>query len=549
MAELTDADLQGSRFWRVDLSGSRLHGVVLQNVRITDAWVDDVDLSGRIRRLIVNEVDVTDFVREELDKRHPERRMLVATDVEGLRAAWAMIEERALATVARARALPAAALDESVDGEFSFIQTLRHLVLATDRWITGPVFGDPDPFHRLGYPHDDPEAGRAIGLDVDATPTLDEVLELRQERLTARRQLLAGCVAGRPDAHRGLAERRHDLGHGVPPRRARRGVGARPLREPRPRRARDHRTVMPTVVEAADRVRTGTQSAEELVRASLDGGGAGQRSPQRVRARRRGAGAGRGTRRRRRRARWPRRRLGPLAGVPFGVKDLEDCAGMPTTKGSRWFAGGPPKTTDSLHVGRLRAAGAIPIGKTATPELGAWAYTASPLLGVTRNPWDLSRTPGGSSGGSSAAVSVGMVPFGTASDGGGSIRTPAAFTGLVGLRPSYGRIPTLGDTHLAQNAVVGCVTTTVADTALLLDVMAGPDARDRTCLPAPPVRYLDSLEQLDLSGLRVGWSVDLGFAVVDPEVATHLRAGRPRLRGRHRRRPRRHARCSSRTTR
>ena len=92
--------------------------------------------------------------------------------------------------------------------------------------------------------------------------------------------------------------------------------------------------------------------------------------------------------------------LGPLAGVPFGVKDLEDCAGMPTTRGSRWFADGPPKTADSLHVGRLRAAGAIPIGKTAAPEFGAWAYTASPLLGVTRNPWDPSVTPGGSSGGS-----------------------------------------------------------------------------------------------------------------------------------------------------
>jgi DinB superfamily/Pentapeptide repeats (8 copies) len=193
VAEFTDADLQGSRFWRVDLSGSRLHGVVLQNVKITDAWVDDVDLSGRIRRLVVNEVDVTDFVREELDKRHPERRMLAATDVAGLRAAWAMIEERALATVARARALPPAALDESVDGEFSFIQTLRHLLFATDRWITGPVFGDPDPFHPLGYPHDDPEKGRAIGLDVDATPTFDEVLELRQERLARVAGFLRGA--------------------------------------------------------------------------------------------------------------------------------------------------------------------------------------------------------------------------------------------------------------------------------------------------------------------------------------------------------------------
>ena len=277
---------------------------------------------------------------------------------------------------------------------------------------------------------------------------------------------------------------------------------------------------MPSVVEAATRVRTRTQSAEELVRACLDVveehngrlnafvhlDASGALAEARVvdAAVRDGRGD----------------ELGPLAGVPFGVKDLEDCAGMPTTKGSRWFAGGSPKTTDSLHVGRLRAAGAIPIGKTATPEFGAWAYTASPLLGVTRNPWDLSVTPGGSSGGSVAAVSVGMVPFGTASDGGGSIRGPAACTGLVGLRPCYGRIPTFGDTHLAQNAVVGSVTTTVADTALLLDVMAGPDARDRTCLPAPPVRYLDALAQTDLAGLRVGWSADLGFAIVDPEVAT-----------------------------
>ena len=172
--------------------------------------------------------------------------------------------------------------------------------------------------------------------------------------------------------------------------------------------------------------------------------------------------------------------------MPFGVKDLEDCAGMPTTQGSRWYAKDPPKSSDSIHVGRLRRAGAIPIGKTATPEFGAWAYTASPLLGVTRNPWDPTRTPGGSSGGSSAAVSSGMVPFATASDGGGSIRTPASFTGLVGLKNTYGRIPTFGSTHLAQNSVIGALTTSVRDTALVLDVMAGPDNRDRTSLPAPP---------------------------------------------------------------
>src|ERR1700722_1619014 len=211
--------------------------------------------------------------------------------------------------------------------------------------------------------------------------------------------------------------------------------------------------------------------------------------------------------------------LGPLAGVPFGVKDLEDCAGMPTTRGSRWFAAGPLKSSDSIHVGRLRRAGAIPIGKTATPEFGAWAYTQSPLLGVTRSPWDVERTPGGSSGGSSAAVSSAMVPFATASDGGGSIRTPASFTGLVGLKCTYGRIPTLGDTHLAQNSVVGSLTTTVRDSALLLDVMAGPDSRDRTSLPEPGISYTEAIDTVDLSGYRVAWSSNLGFAIVDSRVA------------------------------
>ena len=275
----------------------------------------------------------------------------------------------------------------------------------------------------------------------------------------------------------------------------------------------------PTVADAAHRIRHGEESAAKLTQRCLDAvANANADLNTFVHLDAEGAlaaaeavdatvAAGRGV------------ELGPLAGVPFGVKDLDDCAGMPTTRGSRWFAHTPSKTVDSIHVARLRAAGAIPIGKTATPEFGAWAYTASPLLGVTRNPWDLSRTPGGSSGGSSAAVSAGMVPFCTASDGGGSIRTPAAFTGLVGLRATYGRIPTFGDTHLAQNAVVGCVTTTVADTALLLDVMAGPDGRDRTCLPSPTGSYREALGQLDLSGLRVAWSKDLGFAVVDPEVA------------------------------
>jgi len=216
--------------------------------------------------------------------------------------------------------------------------------------------------------------------------------------------------------------------------------------------------------------------------------------------------------------------LGALAGVPFGVKDLEDAVGMPTVKGSRWFADSGKVARDDLHVARLRAAGAIPVGKTAVPEFGSSAYTSSQVHGITRNPWDLSRTPGGSSGGSAAAVSAGLVPFCTASDGGGSIRTPAAFTGLPGLRPAYGRVPTWGVTHVAQNAAVFAVATTVADTALLLDICAGPDPRDRTSLPAPPFSYRHAIEDLPVTGLRAAVSMDLGFVPVETEVAALVMA-------------------------
>ena len=204
--------------------------------------------------------------------------------------------------------------------------------------------------------------------------------------------------------------------------------------------------------------------------------------------------------------------------MPFGVKDLDDCAGMPTTHGSRWYLGLPPVEHDALHVA-LRAAGAIPVGKTAAPEFGTFAYTASPALGVTRNPWNPERTPGGSSGGSAAAIAAGMVPFATSSDGGGSTRTPAGFCGLVGLKCSYGRIPDATAGRYGQTAVPGALTKTVADSARLLDVMSGPHRRDRSSLPAPTVRYEDAIEALDVGGLRIAWSSDLGFAVVDPEVA------------------------------
>lgn len=220
---------------------------------------------------------------------------------------------------------------------------------------------------------------------------------------------------------------------------------------------------------------------------------------------------------------------GPFAGVPIGVKDLEDCAGMPTSHGSLAFKGRAPVAADSVHLARLRAAGAVPIGKTAAPEFGTLSFTKTKAWGVTRNPWALDRTPGGSSGGTAAAVAAGLIPCGTASDGGGSTRIPAAFSGLVGMKPSHGRIPHPGPSG-SQTAVFGLLTTTVADSARHLDVTAGPDDRDRLSLPAPDLSYEEVIETLDVAGRRARWSVDLGFVEqVDPEVAAIAETAARRL--------------------
>ena len=208
---------------------------------------------------------------------------------------------------------------------------------------------------------------------------------------------------------------------------------------------------------------------------------------------------------------------GPFAGVPFGVKDLEDCAGMPTSHGSLPFMGRGPVAADSVHVARIRAAGGVPVGKTAAPEFGTLNFTKTKAWGVTRSPWGDDRTPGGSSGGSAAAVAAGLVPVATASDGGGSTRIPAAFTGLVGMKPSQGRIAHPGAQD-SQTSVFGLLTTTVADSARHLDLASGPDDRDRLSLPPPTVGYEAAIETLVVAGLRARWSPDLDFATVDPEV-------------------------------
>jgi len=161
---------------------------------------------------------------------------------------------------------------------------------------------------------------------------------------------------------------------------------------------------------------------------------------------------------------------GPLAGVPIAVKDDLAVAGQSLTKGSRSY--GPPEPADAEAVRRLRAAGAIPVGITNVPELTIWPWTASEANGVTRNPWDLARTPGGSSGGSAAAVTAGIVPAATGSDGGGSIRIPAACCGLVGMKPTRGRVPATGGQWLGMS-VYGALARTVSDSALMLSVISG----------------------------------------------------------------------------
>ena len=177
--------------------------------------------------------------------------------------------------------------------------------------------------------------------------------------------------------------------------------------------------------------------------------------------------------------------VGPLAGVPVLVKDLEDVTGMRTTMGSVIFADAPPAKSDGLIPSRLRAAGAIVVGKDNLPEFACEGYTTNLLFGTTRNPWALDWSPGGSSGGSGAALSAGMVPIATATDGGGSIRIPSAFCGLVGIKPSGGTIPRRPIPDWIDFSTDGPLATTVADLRLLLSIEAGPEPGDPTALPNP----------------------------------------------------------------
>ena len=209
---------------------------------------------------------------------------------------------------------------------------------------------------------------------------------------------------------------------------------------------------------------------------------------------------------------------GPLAGLPVGVKDLENVAGMVTSFGSIPFKDNM-QSVDSIQVARLRAAGAIVLGKTNVPEFGFTGFTKNRLHGITRNPWNLERTPGGSSGGSAAAVAGGLVPLCTGSDAGGSIRIPASYSGCFGLKPSFGRIPVGPQPFLSYSAmtVPGPLTRTVIDAALYLDCTAGYHPADPYSLPRPEKSYVKHIDELP-EKLTIAFSPDLGYAVVQKDV-------------------------------
>ncbi len=208
---------------------------------------------------------------------------------------------------------------------------------------------------------------------------------------------------------------------------------------------------------------------------------------------------------------------GPLAGVPFAVKDLHCLAGVRTTFGSRLFEHFVPDE-DAILVRRLQDAGAVPFGKSNTAEFGILPLACNSIFGDTNNPWDTSRNSGGSSGGSAVAVACGMGPLATASDGGGSIRIPASFVGVFGLKPHFGRVPHLAFPRGWENlSHQGPVSRTVRDAARMLDVMAGPDGRDRWSLPAPRESF-ESACGKSARGMRLAWCATLGGQPVEPEV-------------------------------
>ncbi len=220
--------------------------------------------------------------------------------------------------------------------------------------------------------------------------------------------------------------------------------------------------------------------------------------------------------------------LGPLHGVPVSIKDLAWMKGVRTTLGSRVFEQFIPDS-DSPVVERIKAAGAIILGKTNTPEFGWVAITDNEVFGKSNNPWNLEYTTSGSSGGAAAAVAAGLCPLSHGSDGGGSIRHPASFCGVFGIKPTFGMIPRHagvdGWPTLSHN---GPLTWTVADAALAMDVMCGYDSRDMASIPLAKQDFLKNLKR-DAKGTRIAWSTNMGFCEVDPRVRKSFEAAIPKF--------------------
>jgi aspartyl-tRNA(Asn)/glutamyl-tRNA(Gln) amidotransferase subunit A len=218
-------------------------------------------------------------------------------------------------------------------------------------------------------------------------------------------------------------------------------------------------------------------------------------------------------------ARWTKGQpLGPVDGITASVKDLLVTKGWPTLRGSKAVDPNQPWEEDAPSVARLREAGAVLLGKTTTPEFGWKGVTDSPLTGVTRNPWDSDKTPGGSSGGAAVAAACGMGALHLGTDGGGSIRIPAGFTGIVGLKPSFGLVPAHPLSAFGTLAHVGPMTRTVGDAALMLSVISRPDARDWYAIPHDSESYARGLED-GVKGWRIAYSASLGGHPVEPDVA------------------------------
>ncbi|MCC6455115.1 MAG: amidase [Caldilineaceae bacterium] len=218
--------------------------------------------------------------------------------------------------------------------------------------------------------------------------------------------------------------------------------------------------------------------------------------------------------------------VGPLHGLPIAHKDLVDTAGIRTTRGSPIFADNVP-TQDALIVERLRGSGAITIGKTNVPEFGAGSQTFNPVFGATLNPYDTTRTCGGSSGGAAVALACGMIPIADGSDTGGSLRNPAAFCNVVGFRTSPGRVPVWPKlTGWPPISVQGPMARTVGDVALMLSAIAGPDARSPVALTEPGSLFAGDLQR-DFRGVRIAWSRDFGGIPIDRRVTAALESRRP----------------------